>query len=489
MRKMPLQSAIKKRLALAGISFCLCVTLFLSCISIGSVGVSLLSGFKPTQSGPYLYLHGPDDAVYVLNAYSGSIHRQYNLNYRPDVNPNFSLGNVINDHGILYYEGYRGVYAARLQDGSLLWKRYLSTVPFGSVSLLAVIGGTLFAQSNFMLYALHVSDGVLLWQYDLSKDFTAEKPSPVPLGSVALLAVVDGTLFVQSDFMLYALHASDGVLLWQHDLSKDFTAEESFLIKNVLITNGVLCFTSRISNKEVYALFAIDSHSGSFLWKQEIGGYPDRSLLADGVFYVASDTTLHAYRLRDGFLLWKRKGVNGISSVAVSEGLIIVRDTRNIYALRTSDQHFVWFYTENNGDPGNLLISKDTVYTNTLALRIDNGQLLWRRSTSTLINSIDDSIDDKNIFYSYRAVTVSRSVHIVYLEAIQRSSGAVVWQQKIEVAYLRGAMISHGIIFLLNYGFICAYAASTGQFLWQQNLDFGPSSQNGDSSLMAVNDG
>ncbi|GCF08509.1 hypothetical protein KDI_20730 [Dictyobacter arantiisoli] len=440
MGRAPLAAIVKKRFILVGMSFCLITTLFLVCTSASAIGVNLLSGFTPAAA-PHFYLHGVDDAVYTVNAATGAVEGHYNFNYRDPTlgtlspNPGYVKQDpVLVDHEVVYYDGYRGIYAAHLRDGTPLWKHNLSAVSFGDNRPLQVSGNVLY-------------------------------------------------VFTASSDMLSALHTSDGALLWHHTAAEGIQgapADFHTRIFNIAIVNNVLYYTLSYTLKAdtISIFFALNARSGALLWNKTISG--SLVITSDkGAIYIAGDATLYAYRLQDGHLLWQRKGLAQIVSVTTVSGLILVCDTEDVFALHENDHSFAWIVPRKNAIPGENVFSifHGIAYIDSSAIDISSGRQLWQFPAANLVVDDIDQFDGsshlfntkQNFIYITRAISLPESNSSgLSLEAVDYSTGGTAWWQDISSTSVTDEVFINGTLLMHYQNKIYAYMANTGQFLWEK---------------------
>jgi outer membrane protein assembly factor BamB len=380
-----------------------------------------------------------------VNATNGAVENKYYLNYRdPSIGTTDSFRNtkspdqepVLANRGVFYYPGYRGIYAARQSDGALLWEHYISSVPFNDVYLETIIGNTIYAQSGDTLYALRTSDGELLWQHNIAADITIKD------FSINTISIVGNVLY--------------GEISYQNPVKK---ALKSFIV------------------------YVLNAQNGSYLWQHLLTSQSQRSDLqltnSHDVIYAAVDTTLYAYSMRDGLLLWHRKGVDPISSIAVSSGLILICDANNVFALHESDHSFAWivqrkitkdFYGATNAS---LSVDNGDVYFDLSAFRISGGQPLWSYPANTG-KLLFTRYGNRLVFSFSDATWPPAQCHpsCFSLDARDRYTGSIVWQQDVynNLGYIDSSIyIVNDLILVDDSGLMSAFIANTGQFLWVKN--------------------
>jgi outer membrane protein assembly factor BamB len=183
--------------------------------------------------------------------------------------------------------------------------------------------------------------------------------------------------------------------------------------------------------------------------------------------------------MRDGLLLWHRKGVDPISSIAVSSGLILICDANNVFALHESDHSFAWivqrkitkdFYGATNAS---LSVDNGDVYFDLSAFRISGGQPLWSYPANTG-KLLFTRYGNRLVFSFSDATWPPAQCHpsCFSLDARDRYTGSIVWQQDVynNLGYIDSSIyIVNDLILVDDSGLMSAFIANTGQFLWVKN--------------------
>lgn len=411
MRRISSQTDGEKQALVAGILLCLSTTFFLLFAGIGGVGLGLASGLRPAQvSKAYIHIYGSDTSVSVIDVNSGILVKRYYLNYRIEPSDQSKRSDPVKlVDGVLYYAGYRGIYAAKQEDGALLWKQQISTSSFGDVQQLDVVDDTVYARVNSSLYALRASDGSIRWQHQVSADIPGE---------------IRGIYAVVTNSSIYC----------------------------DVYTNANTQHSGAGSSTDQWT-YVLNARDGSFRWKQ--AGVIETPVIEHEVIYSYNYATLQARSLKDGTLLWQRKGVEPISSLNVYNDNIYVVDTKNIFALRARDQSFLW-YAPHLETESNIQVFDGIVYTNSQALSADDGHVLWSHNGLILLKN-----------ETLYGISTYGAQYLLF-NAYDIRAGTLLWQQPMNVLNAGEVMVMDGILFSLQSdGFVYAIMASTGQFLWQ----------------------
>ena len=208
--------------------------------------------------------------------------------------------------------------ALNSQNGQQMWQSTIATVADNPVK---IVDTTAYINTgDGLVKAVNISDGRTLWQY---------KPAQPIMGEVTLTQHI---LYATGlDNVIYALDNRTGTLLWRqriHDLTSELviagasiyvhSSEGSEYALNA--TTGARRWSRNLARSNIYRTFvlndrhalyimganetltALDSNTGSFLWKQPILNFP---LFSDKNIYVNSvNGSIDAIDSSAGTLQW-----------------------------------------------------------------------------------------------------------------------------------------------------------------------------------------
>lgn len=328
-------------------------------------------------------------AVYALRANDGSLLWRFTRD--SSVNPPV----VSND--VAYIASGDGVISAlRANTGSLLWRSTVSGFVNGPPLL---VNATLYISTRASassdngqghLYALRASDGVLLWRFSGT-------------GPISTPAVIDGIVYLSSEYGLAALHASDGSPLWQY--APAATAFSSLVVSNGTVFATGTAFPPNTMSSGGYllqvlpmmplkmlnsTLYAVRASDGNILWRYKMTG---GTLLAinGGTVYLttpASQTSsvVSALRSSDGSLLWRFATDDAPMSIVIVGGVVYIGADGALYALQKSDGSLLWRISMYGAVYNTPVLAGGMIYVGTTsgyvyALRTSDGSLLWRYLT------------------------------------------------------------------------------------------------------------
>ncbi len=242
------------------------------------------------------------------------------------------------DRGIIYlFIGFHSLdetdgtlQALRETDGRLLWRETLrANENWAPVE----IEGTVYAGSpDGAMLALRGSDGQRMWSYKADQPVIG-----APTGE-------HGRLYtLLQDGSLIALRAGDGSLLWRTRIA----AFARFSSYSPLLEGGQLYLKRFVSRGSV--VYSVRASDGHILWFHDMGS--DDTLhgpvLFAGIFYLLqNDGSLDAWRAGDGAHVWRYPAPSDPIQEILgeeSEGILYLLTFYNsVVALQSSDGKILW---------------------------------------------------------------------------------------------------------------------------------------------------
>lgn len=242
------------------------------------------------------------------------------------------------------------VYGVRPDNGQQLWKftaPKLQEGP-GSGNVVLVQGQVVYALLNSQIYALHASDGMLIWHQNLFLPNSQQDSYDTLLFDQNML-YVSGIVFDNNipSGHLDALHASDGTIAWT------YTGYDSPLLAThngiVYVTKGDETLTGSI----VQALHGAD---GTLIWTKHIPEpisataddagiyiYLAHDLTSDPNGFHKEDKTIIALNAQDGTQRWSTPIMADDAKVLImDQNLLFLRETNQLCAYQASNGHLTW---------------------------------------------------------------------------------------------------------------------------------------------------
>jgi outer membrane protein assembly factor BamB len=237
----------------------------------------------------------------------------------------------------------RRVVALDASTGALRWTRTLPALAPGR----DLPGGNILAHADLILvpawdlFALDRTTGLVRWRFGPEEEFPATDA----------LVISDGTVYSPGATRVYAVRASDGVLLWSTDVGERPFApvvDDGFVYVG---TREVIPGTDALGAGHVAALDAAD---GRILWRTHIPGpqgHPTqggahRGVTPAGELLLVASRNGHLYALdrSDGQIRWEHAGDAAYESgVAVLDGTAVVANLQGwVEGFRVETGERIW---------------------------------------------------------------------------------------------------------------------------------------------------
>lgn len=315
--------------------------------------------------------------------------------------------------------------------GRLLWRRRLGSL---SASTPAVVGGTVYVTilaregggEGGRVVALKASDGTILWSHDLRS--RSESSPMVDKGKV---------IFGSEDGTVYALNASNGLTIWTYKAAGAVKASPT-------LVNGILYFGDYSGNVQ-----AIGERTGRRIWIAGSEGAP----LGSGTFYSTAayaygriylgntDGRIYAYNASNGELAWAvQTGAYVYASPAVADapglGPTIYEGSYdgNFYALSARSGRIEWTYPAGGKISGSSTIVGNVVYFSdlgthsTTGLNISSGHRVFSIPQGAFDPVISDGhliyLSGYNVLFAFEPTDGHRAAQMTTTSTKAKASGA-----------------------------------------------------------------
>jgi eukaryotic-like serine/threonine-protein kinase len=207
------------------------------------------------------------------------------------------------------------MYALNVETGHIDWVKPYGTYYNGAGPTVA--NGTVYIGSDQILYALDAEKGAIRW--------TATTGGSIGTSPT----LVNGVIYIGSDDgKLNAFDTSNGAKLWTYSAG-------GRILSSPAVANGIVYVGSDNGN-----LYAIKAGSGQILWTTPTKGKVRSSpAVVNGIVYVGSfDDNLYAIKAETGAVLWTAPTGDSIySSPAVANGVVYVGSSDSkLYAFHAS---------------------------------------------------------------------------------------------------------------------------------------------------------
>lgn len=284
--------------------------------------------------------------------------------------------------------GYSTVYALDAATGQTIWSTPLHMLSNGRplhvgktifLSLMHVSGSTIFlSSSDYYLYALHTSDGHLLWQRSYQNLMGVDNkllsiiPDPVSDENAIYFGTTRG---------IYAWGASDGRQLWSYPIPGACNQQPDTCISEALTVNNGIVYTY------FNGLYALNASNGSLRWH-------DPQVTSTHI--VVAQNHIYALRYDEGTIrvlqadTGKLLNTPGLPHIAPDDRL---NDTQNGY-LRSDDL---------STDGQNVYLQSSPATANSgsdaYAIQATDNTVLWHRHYTQ--NIAIDMVNDGHLYYEY----------------------------------------------------------------------------------------
>ena len=270
-------------------------------------------------------------------------------------------------------------------SGALLWSYNVSTAALGIESGPIVVDGVLYVGTDYGVIALNSSSSAYIWSFH----------SPVGLGYNAYVqgscTFADGVLYYGSyDYNVYALNATTGVKIW------NYTTGNWIGASSPLVADGIVYVGSND-----HSFYALNASTGDKIWSVAKSlRFQNSAAIYEGVVFVGCDDgNVYAFRAATGTQLWNYTTGNTVdSSPTVVDGVVYIGSYNSggdadFYALNAATGTELWSYPLRLGVLGAACVSNGVVYFGamdgyTYALNVGNGVLLWRATPSSHESSV-----------------------------------------------------------------------------------------------------
>ena len=282
----------------------------------------------PTVADGTVYFGSNDNHVYALNAATGEELWRYDTEDWVQRSP------AVGD-GMVYFpargEGDRTVHAVDSATGDPVWAAE-HPFPIDQHVAPTVHGGRVYAQGAEYgaFYVLDAASGEVVWQAEVG-GYAESAPT-----------VLDGVVYLTVINQAYAFDESTGELIWSVKTgefpARDFPA---------LVVNGIYFLAP---GDYVYAL---DAATGEEIWSYEAYELSSAPVVADGVFYGASELAEYLFALdaRTGEVLWTlpTEDFNSYNLMVVDGILYGQLDEGSLYAVDAADGSILPWEFETGG--------------------------------------------------------------------------------------------------------------------------------------------
>ncbi len=295
-------------------------------------------------------------------------------------------------------------------------------------------------------------------------------PSPVPSNHNVNMTIADGVAYLSTaDNALYALHASNGALLWHSKI-------DGSVDRQPLVANGIVYVTSYIGQSGPAYVYALRASDGSLLWRYSNTNYSYLLLSTSdsNIVLVASQGDISALNTRNGTVVWHFATKNTASESplevngVVYFGSSVDNGPGTLYALRASDGTPLWHYAT-DGYINTPTVLNGVVYLTSgavklAALRASDGHQLWKQSIdANLVQSLQ--LVDGVIYTATTKILTPPAARIANPLQGATDIGALLWSTLQNAPAVKTVPLKEGL------SSVYAIRASDGAILWHRTMN------------------
>src|SRR5258706_8439611 len=368
---------------------CFCLILVLLCPCLASA----LSGCAPPceasapssgesdllATGGLIFMEAPSAGtlyLYALRANTGAVQWKF---------PAAGIASPAVDAGIVYLNIDGIFYGLRASDGHILWHR---AITYPDVAYEGDAALYIYQHQSGTLIALNGSDGTPRWSARIPALITIDKKEGIPEYGYEHMQSIDGVLYLVSyQGVTSALREDSGTLLWQTSAAAaPLPSSNLFRSTPLFLSHGLLYVVTN-------HLYALHASNGKLLWQASSLTFQNFAVDSDrGMVYSVHETTLEALRASDGKLLWQTQHTFGpdleLFNGVLYNGRLHLPGQHDfedqVYALSTNDGRVLWHYQTSQFDvsllslmpsgPLDLLFQRDPTSKMLVALRAKDGK-------------------------------------------------------------------------------------------------------------------
>ncbi|GCE24173.1 hypothetical protein KDK_79730 [Dictyobacter kobayashii] len=177
-------------------------------------------------------------------------------------------------------------------------------------------------------YALRAQDGKALWRVAINQDAD---------GTLSLQALVDNTIYANTQNHIYAIDARNGKILWRSAPDESEPISGPLVVSDQRIFVGTL---GSIGSPDAGSFYALDANSGKVLRNYHLHFYQG-AVVQNGNIYIGAQN-LYALNKQTGSVLWVKQLAGQGTGMSVSPGNVLYINADGTYALNSMNGKVLW---------------------------------------------------------------------------------------------------------------------------------------------------
>lgn len=308
------------------------------------------------------------------------------------------------------------------------------------------------------LYAINVFNGTVRWEME-----TYGITSPVTF--------FDNTIYYCDHTALSgSLTAMDPInrnVKWKYQVA-------AAICSTPTVVNGVVYFNCN----DLY-MYAVNASNGILLWKYFLGPYGITKVLSsptvvNGVVYTgATNHNIQAINVGNGTLKWKFQ--TSSTQISIDSGPCVVNDVvyvgdshLSLLALDATDGSVKWYYQANDFISSSPTVTNGIVYFGSkdgyvYALDATTGAFKWKYNTGSEI--LASPIIKNDILYIGNTGPVSSK-----FQAFNALTGDLKWSYTSNQKFYGSPVVFNGMVIVADQKHLYAFNAESGAIIWNLNM-------------------
>jgi outer membrane protein assembly factor BamB len=298
-----------------------------------------------------------------------------------------------------------------------------------------------------------------------------------------------GVPIIDANVALCVVRSSDGAIIGHYALDESIIGHYALdgAVADLAQADGVLYLLQpQVQNVRKVQVCALRAHDGTRLWCRTSAPTGLPLVLSGGILYLQSESAITALRASDGAMLWThgiQRGQDGQTAVVeiavVSDSVYVPASAHQVCVLQAANGTTRWC-TSPDSLTAAIGLAADTtgVYaldrtsnsdspTRVVALRATDGASIWQRLLPRIATVTPSFLAQNGLLYFSTIHSPNDSQNI--LTALQTSDGTKRWEITTSQE-LRATVVQGNVAYVADSTSLQALQASTGKLLWKQTI-------------------